>query len=213
MSTQPTAETVSTQADAATQAPDESPSATGLAHVPKIPNSNQGFWMGAALGIGAGLLLAAGVGIGMFVATSGQPQPIAPGSIELSRDQEVLLVDPMTRAPAREALVRWGHIAPTDEGASATAPEPRSEATEKASNDADLLAVGGDAAAAAALLEKARQNATSDAERTALGLQQALMLNTVGQAEQAKSVVDDIGRGAKDFGTQRAALGTLKSLE
>jgi hypothetical protein len=39
------------------------------------------------------------------------------------------------------------------------------------------------------------------------------MLNTAGRPAKAKQVVDDIGRNAKDFGTQRAALGALEGLE
>jgi hypothetical protein len=152
-------------------------------------------------------LVGLGVVIGMSFSSS---DATGRAPIQLTRAQEVLLVDPTTRAPARSALKRWGRLA---DDSSPRAGQQLSAGAQQAGVDANKLAGGGDPVAAAALLETARANATSEAEKTTLGFQQVLMLNTAGRTAEAKQVVDDIGRNAKDFGTQRAALGALKGLE
>jgi len=164
------------------------------------------FLMGVLAGGGAAALIGLGVFIGISLSASSDP-----GSVQLSRAQEVLLVDPMTRAPAKEALTRWGRIAP--EGAAAGTAPPQSAQARQAGQEANTLAGSGDAAAAAALLEEARGEAQSESERVALGFQQMLMLNTAGRTDEAKQLAEDIGRTARDFGTQRAALGALEGLE
>lgn len=180
----------------------------GLAPAPDA--SKQMFLMGTFAGAAVVGLVGFGVLVGLSLSSSLSSDLTGP--IQLTRDQEVLLVDPVTRAPARSALKRWGRIAPEGVGSEGPA-QPQSALARQASDEANTLAGGGDAVAAAVLLEQARANATSDSERVALGFQQILMLNTAGQREQAMKVADDVGRDAKDFGTQRAALGALEGLE
>ena len=172
------------------------------------------FLVGVLAGGAVVALVGLGVVIGMsFSSSAASSDATGLGPMELTRAQEVLLVDPTTRPSARSALTRWGRLAaPADEPSTPEVHQP-SAVAQQAGSAANKLAGGGDPEAAAALLEKARANATSDAEKAALGFQQVLMLNTAGRATEAKEVVDDIGRNANDFGTQQAALGALEGLE
>jgi hypothetical protein len=159
-------------------------------------------------------LVGLGVVIGMsFSSSATGADPIGQTSIQLTRGQEVLLVDPTTRAQARSALNRWGRLAAPSDGTARLSDQQQSSETDQARGDANKLAGDGDPVAAAALLAKARANASSEAEKTALGLQQVLMLNTAGRADRAKEVAHDIGLNAVGFDTQQAALGTIEGLE
>jgi hypothetical protein len=156
------------------------------------------------------VLVGVGVFIGMsFSGSDGDPSE-ARVPMELKAHEEVLLVDPTTRKHAREALRRWGRVAPDTATRKAVKP---SLATQKVMRHADALAGEGNTAAAAAALEQARAKATTDGEKSALGFQQILILNTAGRTKEARKVAEKIGRDAKDFATQRAAMGTLQGLE
>ena len=182
---------------------------------PAAGASMRPYLVGALAGGASVALVGLGVLIGMNVGSSSATtvDVSALSDMELTRSQEVLLVDPTTRAAARSALTRWGRLAAHADDGSTAQVHQRSAIAQQAGDDANKLASGGDPEAAAALLETARANATSDAERAALGFQQVLMLNTAGNAAEAKQVADDIGRNAEDFDTQRAALGTIEGLE
>lgn len=177
-------------------------------------STTQGFWIGTGVGIGAVILVALGVVIGVTISGSSTGSYLVDGALEeMDREKEILLVDPVTRAPAREALMRWGRIAsPSSQDVSSNRAPPSAEVT-VAQSKADRLAHGGDMGSAALILEKARLESDNDAERTALALQQVLMLNSGGQVDEAARLANEVGRTAHDFETQRAALGVLEGLE